>query len=126
MTSRRAPENDRPPTTREPRPPRTEAQSLSETTLELQVPAQLIEAIAQGVAERLRDELASITGLSSPWLDFDAACSYLGFNHNTLYKLTAARAIPCRKRAGGQGLRFHRQELDSWMESAYPRLDRHG
>ncbi len=87
---------------------------------------ELIEATAQRVAELLRDELAAIGGSTSPWLDFDAACSYLGFSHDTLYKLTAARAIPCRKKADGQGLRFHRQELDSWMESTYPRLDRLG
>lgn len=87
---------------------------------------ELIEATAQRVAELLRNELAAITGSTSPWLDFDAACAYLGFSHDTLYKLTAARAIPCRKKAGGQGLRFHRQELDSWMESTYPRLDRLG
>lgn len=62
----------------------------------------------------------------SPWLDFDAACVYLGFSRDALYKLTAARAIPVRKKLGGQGLRFHKGELDGWMEVNYPRLDRAG
>jgi excisionase family DNA binding protein len=58
--------------------------------------------------------------------DVDGACAYLGFGRNTLYKLSAAGAIPCRKKAGGQGLRFHREELDTWMEEQYPRVDRLG
>ena len=100
------------------------AQNPGETTLQLEVPGQLIEQIAQRVAELLRDTHASIVGAGSPWLDFDAACIYLGFTPDTLYKLTAAGAIPCRKKAGGQGLRFHCEELDTWMDAAYPRLDR--
>ena len=88
------------------------------------VPGDLIEAIAQRVAELLRTEDRESPGAASPWFDFESARAYLGFSRDTLYKLTAARAIPCRKKAGGQGLRFHRDELDAWMESAYPRLDR--
>jgi excisionase family DNA binding protein len=62
----------------------------------------------------------------SPWLNLEGACAYLGFSRDQLYKLTAAHAIPFRKKAGGQGLRFHRDELDAWMETRYPRLDRLG
>src|SRR5205807_8513195 len=60
---------------------------------------------------------------SSPWLDVVGACAYLGFSRDRLYKLSAAGAIPCRKKRGGQGLLFHREELDAWVESAYERLD---
>ena len=56
---------------------------------------------------------------ASPWLDFDAAAAYLGFSRDRLYKLTAARAIPCRKKRGGQGLLFRRDELDRWVENEY-------
>ena len=38
-------------------------------------------------------------------------------------KLTAARAIPFHKKQDGQGLRFHRDELDAWTRDQYPRLD---
>jgi excisionase family DNA binding protein len=47
--------------------------------------------------------------------------TYLGFSRNQLYKLTAAKAIPFRKKSGGQALLFRRDELDSWLESHYPR-----
>jgi hypothetical protein len=35
-------------------------------------------------------------------------------------KLTAARAISVRKKRDGQGLLFHRRELDRWLEQEYP------
>lgn len=92
--------------------------------LVLQLPLELLDAIATRIAVKLRAELGQKAEPSSPWLDFEAACAYLGFTADTLYKLSAARAIPCRKKAGGQGLRFHRDELDTWMEAHYPRLDR--
>jgi excisionase family DNA binding protein len=88
------------------------------------VPADLIEAVAQRVVDLLRSHDLHVREDGSPWLDFEAARAYLGFSRDTLYKLTAAHAIPCRKKVDGQGLRFHRGELDAWMESAYPRLDR--
>lgn len=92
------------------------------TTLELDLPAELVEALARRVAELLR--AADVECEASPWLDLDGACTYLGFSRDTLYKLTAAGAIPCRKKLDGQGLRFHRRELDAWMEERYPRVDR--
>jgi excisionase family DNA binding protein len=45
--------------------------------------------------------------------------AYLKFSRDRLYKLTAAKAIPCRKKLDGQGLLFHRDELDRWVEAAY-------
>ena len=91
--------------------------------LPLLVPAELIETIAQRVAELLRDQTGPPAESASPWLDLAGACAYLGFSRDRLYKLTAAGAIPCRKKRGGQGLLFHREELDAWIESAYERLD---
>jgi excisionase family DNA binding protein len=91
--------------------------------LTLTVPDELVERIAERVAAHIqaREDEKSL----SPWLDVNAACTYLGFTKNTLYRLTAARAIPCRKKTAGQGLRFHRDELDQWMNEHYPRLDHH-
>ena len=92
-------------------------------SLKLAIPLELVEAVAERLAELLQrtqpEEQAA-----SPWLDVAGACAYLGFTRNTLYRLTAARAIPCRKKIDGQGLRFHREELDTWMDEQYPRLDR--
>ena len=56
---------------------------------------------------------------ASPWLDVEAALEYLPFSRDQLYKLTAAKAIPFRKKRDGQGLLFHRGELDRWLETAY-------
>jgi excisionase family DNA binding protein len=93
--------------------------------LAIRVPAALIDAIADAVSDRLAHRLAPPTEEPvSPWLDFEAACAYLGFSRDALYKLTAARAIPVRRKAGGQGLRFHRAELDAWLQETYPRVDR--
>jgi len=87
----------------------------------------LLEALADLIAARIpQRESPPGPGLDSPWLSFEAARAYLGFSRDTLYKLTAAGAIPCRRKAGGQKLRFHRAELDAWMDEAYPRVDRLG
>jgi excisionase family DNA binding protein len=91
--------------------------------LPLLVPGELVEAIAQRVAELLREHNGPPVEIASPWLDVAGACAYLGFSRDRLYKLTAAGAIPCRKKRGGQGLLFHRAELDAWIETAYERLD---
>jgi excisionase family DNA binding protein len=90
------------------------------------LPAELVEQVARRVAQLLRDQPGEPAAAGSPWLDLDGACAYLGFSRDQLYKLTASRSIPCRKKTGGQGLRFHRAELDAWMEAQYPRLDRLG
>jgi excisionase family DNA binding protein len=83
------------------------------------LPHELLEAAAERVAELLLERLPT-TPAVSPWLDFDAALAYLGFSRDRLYKLTAARAIPFRKKRNGQGLLFHRGELDRWLEQEYP------
>jgi hypothetical protein len=64
VTQRRR-ENGRRQTTPPPRHRHAEAESPSETTLQLQIPGQLIEEMAQRVAELLRNELASI----NTWMD---------------------------------------------------------
>lgn len=95
--------------------------------LQLTIPDCLVEQLAQRILERLEQRQAALAEPpASPWLTFTQACGYLGLSRNALYKLTAARAIPCRKKQDGQGLRFHRSELDQWMREQYPRLDRHG
>ena len=79
----------------------------------LTVPDELVDALAERIAARVR------AAPESPWLDFEAAREYLRFSRDQLYKLTSARAIPFRKKRGGQGLLFHRDELDRWLEAAY-------
>jgi excisionase family DNA binding protein len=85
--------------------------------LSLHVPEDLLQALAELVAARVGEQLPARA--ESPWLDFDGAREYLRFSRDQLYKLTAARAIPFRKKRDGQGLLFHRDELDRWLRAAY-------
>lgn len=87
--------------------------------LTLPVPDRIVQAIAERTAQLVVAELDAATRAESPWLDFEAAMRYLGFSRDRLYKLTAARAIPFRKKQDGQRLLFHRDELDYWLEHEY-------
>jgi excisionase family DNA binding protein len=96
-----------------------------EHRLTIVLPPQLLETIAARTAELVREQAARAPE-SSPWLDLEGAAKYLGFTRDRLYKLTAAGAIPCRRKRGGQRLLFHRDELDQWLEATYPREGRPG
>lgn len=87
--------------------------------LALVVPDELLHALAERTAELVAERLPPAPRTGSPWLDFEGAMAYLAFSRDRLYKLTAARAIPFRKKLDGQGLLFHRDELDRWVEAAY-------
>lgn len=97
------------------------AQTGGSPTITLTVPAALLEALAVRTAALVLAELEQRPPpIASPWLDFEAARAYLGFSRDRLYKLTAAHAIPVRKKQDGRGLLFHRAELDQWLEREYP------
>ena len=91
-----------------------------------------VASLASARREVLGRRAISLLGVGvHPTLDFGDVRHRRGphydrVSRDTLYKLTAARAIPFRKKLNGQGLRFHRDELDGWMETHYPRLDRLG
>jgi excisionase family DNA binding protein len=97
------------------------AEPQPEHQLALALPEQLVQTLAERIAALLLERQGEAAGVASPWLDVNGAASYLGFSRDRLYKLTAARAIPFRKKRGGQGLLFHRGELDRWLESQYLR-----
>jgi excisionase family DNA binding protein len=86
--------------------------------LTLLAPTKLLGSFADLVASYVAERLLTPRP-DSPWLDFEGAREYLRFTRDQLYKLTAAKAIPFRKKRGGQGLLFHRDELDRWIEAAY-------
>jgi excisionase family DNA binding protein len=94
------------------------AREEREPTLTLRLSAVVLDALAERVAARV-NELLQAPRPVSPWLDFEAACAYLRFSSDQLYKLTAAKAIPFRKKRDGQGLLFHQAELDRWLEATY-------
>ena len=95
------------------------AEPHAQHQLTLAVPEQLLQILAERIAELLLERSGEHAGTVSPWLDVNAATAYLGFSRDKLYKLTAAHAIPFRKKRGGQGLLFHRDELDRWLEAEY-------
>jgi excisionase family DNA binding protein len=97
------------------------AEPPPEHQLTLALPEQLLQTLAERIAEQLLERQGETTGAASPWLDVNGAAAYLGFSRDRLYKLTAAQAIPFRKKRGGQGLLFHRDELDRWLETQYLR-----
>ncbi len=87
--------------------------------LVLIVSDELLCALAERTATLVAERLEPVQRSESPWLDFDGALAYLGFSRDRLYKLTAARAIPFRKKREGQGLLFHKGELDRWIDTHY-------
>ena len=91
---------------------------MTELEISLTVPESLIDALAERVARRVLSQLAAPQA-SSPWLDVEGALAFLPFSRDQLYKLTAAKAIPFRKKRDGQALLFHRGELERWLEAAY-------
>jgi len=104
---------------REPRtPPSAPAAHPGEPAIALGVSEQLLDALAERVARRVVARLEQPPP-ASPWLDVEGALAFLPFSRDQLYKLTSARAIPCRKKRGGQGLLFHRGELERWLEAEY-------
>lgn len=87
--------------------------------LTVAVPDELVQELAERIAELVAERVEAQPQVTSPWLDFEGAIAYLGFSRDRLYKLTAARAIPFRKKRDGQGLLFHRDDLDRWVEAEY-------
>jgi excisionase family DNA binding protein len=51
------------------------------------------------------------------WLDSHEAADYLGITLNSLYKLTAERAIPFEQDGPGCKVWFRRSALDAWREA---------
>lgn len=94
-------------------------QAEQQLPLTIGLPAELIDELAERLADLLAERAGQAAG--SPWLSLPQAAAYLGFSRDKLYKLSAGRAIPVRKKRDGQGLLFHRDELDRWVETAYER-----
>lgn len=55
------------------------------------------------------------TVTESPYLDYEAAARYCNVNRTTLWR--AVKADKLRASGPGMAVRFHRDELDRWMDS---------
>ena len=91
---------------------------MSDVEITFTVPDAMLDALAERVARRVVQRL-ELPQPASPWLDVEGALAFLPFSRDQLYKLTSAKAIPFRKKRGGQGLLFHRGELERWLEAEY-------
>lgn len=93
---------------------------MSGTRHTLTVPSELLDAIAERVAELV----AARIGMDpvSPWLTVGEAAEYLRWPKSRVQKLTAAKAIPHAKHEGR--VLFNRGELDVWLRDFHegPRL----
>ena len=55
------------------------------------------------------------TVIESPYLDYERAAAYCSVNRTTIWR--AVRAGKLRESGPGTAVRFHRDELDRWMQS---------
>jgi excisionase family DNA binding protein len=83
-------------------------------TLAATVPSVALGPFEERITEAVLIRLESNT---SPWMNIDAAATYLDFPKKRLYNLVAANEIPHRKQSNR--LLFNRTELDKWLNAHY-------
>ena len=84
----------------------------------LNVPADVLDALADAVAARVVERLREhVAGVDDGWMTTKQAAEYLGVSVNTLHKLTAAQSIPFEQTGERGRCYFKRRELDEWRAS---------
>lgn len=85
-------------------------------TLALDLPPEVVERLADAVAERVLARLEGTDGGMDPerWMDTRDAAAYLGTTPNALHKLTSARTVPFEQDGPGAKCWFTRRDLDAW------------
>jgi excisionase family DNA binding protein len=85
-------------------------------SVELVVPQQLIDAIAERVADLVLERLDEVPrgAIAGRWMRSGEAAEYLGWNRSALYKRISRHAMPHYKVDGI--LLFKSEELDAWLE----------
>lgn len=82
--------------------------------LALPFPEQLVDVIAERVAERLAGR-APATG-PEPWIGVAEAARHLDCEPKRIYDLKSQRRIPFRK--DGSRVLFRRSDLDAYLEAS--------
>jgi excisionase family DNA binding protein len=75
---------------------------------------ELLEHLADLVAERLAVRLVPHAPTPDEWLDTRGAAEYLGVHRDTVRRLAAERAVPSEQEGVGCKLYFRRSDLDAW------------
>jgi predicted DNA-binding transcriptional regulator AlpA len=83
------------------------------TVLSIELPENVLDALAEIVAVRVLERLDGARR-EDRWLDAKQAAHYLGLSVNALHKLSARRQLPAHQDGPGHKLYFLRSELDSW------------
>ncbi len=55
------------------------------------------------------------TVIESPYLDYGQAAAYCNVDRTTIWRAVKSDAL--RQSGPGKAVRFHREELDRWMDS---------
>lgn len=86
--------------------------------IELNLPEELIDAIARQVADNLRFQLAQKNnhGDVNNLMTITELADYLKCSPDYIYKLTGAKEIPHIKR-GCKFLLFRKSQIDKWLDS---------
>lgn len=74
-----------------------------------------LDALAQRLAPRMSEALASPPSSSQAWLGVAAAAEHLSCPTSRVYALVSARRIPFHK--DGSRTLFRRDELDAWVRN---------
>ena len=77
--------------------------------LRFEVPDELVEAIAERVAERIERP-------AEPWLDVKQAAAYIAAPESRVYDLVSQGRVECRR--DGRRVLFRREWLDTAMGGA--------
>lgn len=85
------------------------------TDFTLPIPNELIERVAEGIAERAFDLFAERMAADTPWMTTEEAIAYTRIPAGTFDKLAARGRIPSHSADGGRRKLYHRDELDRFL-----------
>lgn len=88
--------------------------------LNLPIPAELIEHVADLIARRAFDLLAERMVPGTPWMTTEEAVAYTRIPPGTFEKLAARGRIPSHNPDDGRRKLYHREELDRFLGYARP------
>src|SRR4051812_9346299 len=87
----------------------------SVTDFNLPIPRELIERVAESIAERAFELFVEQLTCGTPWMTTDEAIAYTRIAPGTFEKLAARGRTPSPSADGGRRKLYHREELDRFL-----------